>query len=502
MLGQNAKIALGQNVSPQQIQFMQLMQLPVMELEARIKEELEKNPTLEEARPQDAENIDQQSSADTELGPEERNSEYDDDYFQQYLEDDPGSYQNLAGRDADADYAAPGSYTADETTFFEHLERQLANLELDNPTDELIARQLIGNLDDDGYLQRAPGAIADDLLISMHLDVTPSRIRKVLETVQTLEPAGIAARDLRECLLLQLNAKVDNGDDIEDMRFADLILAQRIIRDHFETFTKKHYDRLKDQLGVDEDELRDALGEILRLNPKPASGLSGKAGGRAARGIIPDFILRVEDGAFKLQLTARNAPDLKVNDHYQEMLADYRRKQKAEGKLSPAQKKAAGFIRQNIDSATWFIDAIQQRQQTLYSVMHAILRYQEAFFRSGDTKDLRPMILKDIGAVTGLDISTVSRVVNSKHIQTDYGTHSLRDFFSEGMTNQDGEEVSTTQIKNVLRDIIDNEDKRKPLADGKLQKALAEAGYDIARRTVAKYREQLGLPVARLRKEL
>lgn len=501
MLGQTIKTSLGQHFSPQQIQLMQLMQLPVMELEARVKEELEKNPTLEEAPIQEAPDVDAQAD-DYDGLPEDRNSEYDDDYFQQYLEDDPGSYQNVSGQNDD-DYAAPGSYTADETTFFEHLENQLASLEFENTTDELIGRQIIGNLDDDGYLQRTPGAIADDLLIGMHLDVSPSRIRKVLEIVQTLEPAGIAARDLRECLLLQLNVKIDNGEDMEDMRFADLILAQRIIRDHFEAFTKKHYDKLKIQLEADEDELRDALGEILRLNPKPASGLSGKAGGTAARGIVPDFILKVEDdGEFKLQLTARNAPDLRVNDHYQEMLADYRRKQKAEGKLSPAQKKAAGFIRQNIDSATWFIEAIQQRQQTLYSVMHAILRYQEAFFQSGNTKDLRPMILKDIGEVTGLDISTVSRVVNSKFIQTDYGTHSLRDFFSEGMTNQDGEEVSTTQIKKVLKEIIEAEDKRKPLADGKLQTALAEAGYDIARRTVAKYREQLGLPVARLRKEL
>lgn len=501
MLGQTIKTSLGQNFSPQQIQLMQLMQLPIMELEARIKEELEKNPTLEEARAQDVESVDERGEQ-TDSAPDDRNSEYDEDYFQQYLEDDPGSYQNLAGSDANEDYATPGSYTADESTFFEYLESQLAGLEFENPTDELIARQLIGNLDDDGYLQRTPGSIADDLLIGMHLDVSPKRIREVLATVQTLEPPGIAARDLRECLLLQLTSKIDNGDDIEDMQFADLVLAQRIISEHFEAFTKKHYDKLKDQLDVDEDELRDALGEILRLNPKPASGLSGSAGGRAARGIVPDFILRAEDGEFKLTLTARNAPDLRINDHYQEMLADYRRKQKAEGKLSPAQKKAAGFIRQNIDSATWFIDAIQQRQQTLFSVMHAILRYQDAFFRSGDTKDLRPMILKDIGEMTGLDISTVSRVVNSKYIQTDYGTNSLRDYFSEGMTKQDGEEVSTTQIKNVLKEIIDAEDKRKPLADGKLQKALAEAGYDIARRTVAKYREQLGLPVARLRKEL
>jgi len=497
MLGQSLKQSLQQKLSPRQIQLMQLMQLPIMELEQRIKEELESNPTLEEARPLEQEVPDRE---ERESDGEERNSEYDDDYFQQYLEDDPGSYQN-AGR-GEEDYAAPGSYTADETTFFEHLESQLSNLEFDTPLDRLIARQIIGNLDDDGYLQRTPGAIADDLLISQHIDVRPSRVKEVLATVQQLDPPGLAARDLRECLLLQLNHKVDNGDDIPDMRFADLVLAQRIIRDHFEAFTKKHYDKMRERLSVDEDELRDALAEILRLNPKPASGLSGVAGGRVAQIVVPDFLLTTVDGELKLSLTARNAPDLKINDHYQEMLAEYRRKQKESGKMSLAQKQAAGFIRQNIESANWFIEAIQQRQQTLYSVMHALLRYQEAFFKSGDLKDLRPMILKDIGEMTELDISTVSRVANSKFVQTDFGTYSLREFFSEGMTNQEGEEVSTTQIKNVLKEIIENEDKRKPLADGKLQKALAEAGYDIARRTVAKYREQLGMPVARLRKEL
>ncbi|MEM1357374.1 MAG: RNA polymerase factor sigma-54 [Bacteroidota bacterium] len=496
MLGTSQRTTQNQVAGPRQIQLMQLMQLPVMELEQRVKEELESNPTLEEARPE-IEPLDRQEQRED---GEDRNSDYDDDYFQQYLEDDPASYQN-AGKSAD-DYAAPGSYTADETTFFEHLEAQLATLEFANPLERLIARQIIGNLDDDGYLQRTPAAIADDLLISRHIDVSPSQVKDVLVTVQQLEPAGLAARDLQECLLLQLNNKVDNGDDLEDMRFADLVLAQRIIRSHFEAFTKKHYDKLRERLEVDEDELRDALGEILRLNPKPASGLSGVAGGRAARTVVPDFLLSLEDGELKLQLTARNAPDLKVSDHYQKMLAEYRKKQKEKGKLSVGQKQAAGFIRQNIDSATWFIEAIQQRQQTLYSVMHAIMRYQEKFFLSGDLKDLRPMILKDIGAVTELDISTVSRVANSKFVQTDFGTYALREFFSEGMTNQEGEEVSTTQIKNVLREIIEKEDKRKPLADGKLQKALADAGYDIARRTVAKYREQLGLPVARLRKEL
>jgi len=499
MLGQNIKQSQLQTVSPRQIQLMQLIQLPVMELEQRIKEELEKNPTLEEARAQEADVADKQDDFETK-GADDRNDEYDDDYFQQYMEDDPGSYQQKAG--ADDDYAAPGSYTADETTFFEYLMNQLMGLEFTSHQEVLIGKQIIGNLNDDGYLGRTLPAIADDLLINYHLDVKKSEIEHVLKIVQTLEPPGLAARDLRECLLLQLDSKIENGEDLDIMVYADLILAQTIIRDHFELFTKKHYDKLREALDVDEDELRDALGEILRLNPKPASGLGGAAGGKAAQAVVPDFVLSTIDGKFRLQLTARNAPDLKINDHYQDLLADYRRKQKESGKLTKAQKQAAGFIRQNIDSASWFIDAIQQRQQTLFSVMHAILRYQDGYFRTGDTAMLRPMILKDIAEVTGLDISTVSRVANSKYIQTDFGTFGLRAFFSEGMTNEDGEEVSTTQIKKVLGEIIAAENKRKPLADGKLQVALKEAGYDIARRTVAKYREQLGLPVARLRKEL
>ena len=494
LIGQNFKQKQTQTASPRQIQLMQLVQLPIMELEQRIKEELESNPTLDEAAPkeQETERLEERES--------QRDTEYEEAYLQQYMEDDPTSYNQK--KTAEEDYAAPGSYTADEVSFFEYLENQLNNLEFDTPVERLIAQQIIGNLDPDGYLQRTLTAIADDLLINNNIDVTKKQVEEVLQTIQTLDPPGIAARDLRECLLLQVNYKVENGDDLGDMQFADLVLAQRILRRHFEAFSKKHYDKLQEKLGVDEDELRDALGEILRLNPKPASSLGGAAGGRMARTIVPDFVLTLEDGEFKLRLTARNAPDLRINDRYQKMLKDYREEQKKSGKLTTAQKQAAGFIRQNIDSASWFIEAIQQRQQTLYSVMYAILRYQDAFFRSGNVKDLRPMILKDIGEMTGLDISTVSRVVNSKFVQTDYGTFGLREFFSEGMTNQDGEEVSTTQIKQVLKNIIDNEDKRKPLADGNLKKELAKQGYDIARRTVAKYREQLGLPVARLRKSL
>ncbi|NJC27113.1 RNA polymerase factor sigma-54 [Neolewinella antarctica] len=498
MIGQNFKQKQSQTASPRQIQLMQLVQLPLMELENRIKEELERNPTLEEAAPAEPD-TDEKAEERDEKEKDERNSDYDDDYFQQYLEDDPTSYNQ--SKKSDEDYAAPGSYTADETSLLQYLDSQISGLELQSHLEILIASQIIGNLDNDGYLQRSLTAIADDLLINYNLDVPVSEIQAVLKRVQTLDPPGIAARDLRECLLLQINHLVDYGDDIEDMQFADIVLAQRILKENFEAFSKKHYEKLQEKLDVDEDDLRDALREILRLNPKPASGLTGAAGGQSARTVVPDFVLSIQDGKLKLQLTARNAPDLKVSDHYQEMLKNFRKEQKESGKLTVAQKQAAGFIRQNIDSASWFIEAIQQRQQTLFSVMHAIMRYQEAFFRSGDVKDLRPMILKDIGEITGLDISTVSRVASSKFVQTDYGIHSLREFFSEGMTNQEGQEVSTTEIKDVLKTIIEEEDKRKPLADGTLQKELAKKGYDIARRTVAKYREQLGMPVARLRKE-
>ena len=498
MLGQSLKQSQLQKLSPRQIQLMQLMQLPLYELEQRVKEELERNPTLEEAAPEyddgpaEHDDLDRDGGGDDPFEMEE--------LFQQYIDDDPTNYQQSGS--TDDTYDAPGSYTADENSFFEYLEGQLSNLEFDTPIDRVIALQIIGNLDDDGYLQRLPSAISDDLLINYDVEVDTRRIKDVLKVVQSLDPPGLAARNLRECLLLQLNHKVDQGAELDAHHFADLVLAQTIIRDHFELFTKKHYDKLQEKLQVDEDELRDALGEILKLNPKPASGLSGRAGGRAARVVVPDFLVTVQDGELKLRLTARNAPDLKINDYYQQQLAEYRRKQKESGKLTTAQKQAAGFIRQNIDSASWFIEAIQQRQQTLYSVMHAIVRYQDQFFRTGDLKTLRPMILKDIAGPTELDISTVSRVVNSKFVQTDFGTYSLREFFSEGMTNEEGEEVSTTQVKKVLGEIIGAEDKRKPLNDSKLQRALKDAGYDIARRTVAKYREQLGLPVARLRKEL
>ena len=499
MLGQSLKQSQLQKLSPRQIQLMQLMQLPLYELEQRVKEELERNPTLEEATPESPDGpLDHDAQENDQ--PQQDDPFEMEELFQQYIDDDPTNYQQSGGNEEQ--YDAPGSYTADESSFFEYLETQLANLEFDNALDRTIALQIIGNLDDDGYLQRLPSAISDDLLINYDVEVDTRRIKDVLKVVQSLEPAGLAARNLRECLLLQLNHKVDTGEELDAHQFADLVLAQTIIREHFELFSKKHYDKLQEKLQVDEDELRDALGEILKLNPKPASGLSGRAGGRAARVVVPDFLVTVQDGELSLRLTARNAPDLKINDYYQQQLAEYRRKQKESGKLTTAQKQAAGFIRQSIDSASWFIEAIQQRQQTLYSVMHAIVRYQERFFRTGDLKTLRPMILKDIAGPTELDISTVSRVVNSKFVQTDFGTYSLREFFSEGMTNEEGEEVSTTQVKKVLGEIIAAEDKRKPLNDSKLQRELKEAGYDIARRTVAKYREQLGLPVARLRKEL
>ncbi len=302
MLGQNFKQKQTQTASPRQIQLMQLVQLPVLELEQRIKEELESNPTLEEGAAPETEAPDG-PEPNEERETEDRDSDFDEDYLQQYMEDDPTSYQD-SGK-SDTDYAAPGSYTADENSFFEYLDEQLKEVEFETPLERLIARQIIGNLDDDGYLTRKLTAIADDLLINQNLDVRVGQIKEVLRTVQTLLPIGIAARDLRECLLLQLNYLVDTGDDIDDMRFADIVLARRIMRDHFDLFSKKHYDKLIEKLDVDRDELRDALSEILKLNPKPASSISGRAGGRVARTIVPDFILTMEDGELNLRLTAR-----------------------------------------------------------------------------------------------------------------------------------------------------------------------------------------------------
>ena len=325
----------------------------------------------------------------------------------------------------------------------------------------------------------------------------------MLKTVQRFDPPGVGARDLQECLSIQLRQKteiVEDGEPLDAFPEEGLKLASLIINQYFEEFTKEHYEKLLRTLNISEDDLKEAIDIILKLNPKPASGYSS-SNSRATQYVVPDFIIANREGELELSLNSRNAPDLRINDQYKDMLHTYQSSKKA-GKSNKKQKEAVQFIKQKIDSAKWFIDAIVQRQQTMYRTMYAILQYQYDYFLTGDQRKLRPMILKDIAEITGLDISTVSRVANSKFVQTEFGTKRLKSFFSESMQNEDGEEVSTIEIKKILSDIIESENKRKPLSDEKLKNHLKEKGYSIARRTVAKYREQLNIPVARLRKEL
>lgn len=496
MLRQSLSQKMLQKLSPQQIQLMKLLQVPTANLEQRIEEELEANPALEEV------DRDEFGSAEEDAFDGEGNEQKDafemEEYWDNYIEDDPASYKTQGDS-----YAAEENKTvpvAVESSFHEYLEEQLGMQDLHDERERAIAMQIIGSIDDDGYLRRDPVSIMDDLLFSQNIDTNEAEILTVLKKIQRLDPPGVGARDLQECLLIQLQLKEEQNQDapIGEQFITDL--AIRIVQDHFEEFTKKHYDKLIKSLEVTEDELKEAIDEILKLNPKPASGYVGSSS-NSVNYVVPDFIIVNRDGELELSLNSRNAPELRVSDQYRDMLKDYAKKARG-NRAGKQEKEAALFIKQKIDSAKWFIDAIRQRQETMYKTMYAIMQYQYDYFLTGDQKKLRPMILKDISDITGLDISTISRVANSKFVQTEFGTKRLKEFFSEGMQTQEGEEVSTLEIKKVLSDIIAAENKRKPLSDEKLTKLLADKGYDIARRTVAKYREQLNIPVARLRKEL
>jgi RNA polymerase sigma-54 factor len=534
---------LQQKLSPQQIQLMKLLQIPTATLEQRIEEELESNPALElgdesadllegmsgmdlEDRDMDyyereksAESgeitFEQVGSADSDqvevstAGSEETPDYEDDDaasigdddvelddYMMDFIEDDPATYKTREDRGQEEEKTVPLAF---ENTFHEYLEEQLGLLDLKDEREHAIAMQVIGSIDDDGYLRRDTRAMVDDLLFSQNITTTEKEIQKVLLRIQQFDPPGIGARDLQECLLLQLNAKLRQGG----LPYSEKLILQvavDIIKNYFDEFTKKHYPKLCRQLEIEEDDLKDAVNEILKLNPKPASGFATR-GDRAINYIVPDFIVQNRDGELELTLNARNAPDLRVNDHYREMLRDFNAGRNGK-RPNRKEKEAVLFIKQKIDSAKWFIDAIKQRQQTMMLTMTAILNYQEEFFLTGDQKKLRPMILKDVADATDLDISTVSRVANSKYVQTEFGTKRLKEFFSESLQNQEGEEVSTLEVKKILTDIIGDENKRRPLSDEKLKSMLTKRGYNIARRTVAKYREQLNIPVARLRKGL
>lgn len=472
-----------QKLSPQQIQVIKLLEIPTVQLEQRIKKELEENPVLEMES-------DSPSSDENDLDDLSPDNDKDDEEFSfdDYLtdEDEIPSYKLQANNYSKDDKYIDIPFSVG-TTFHEFLYEQLGLVKLTEKQKQL-AEYIIGNIDDDGYLRRDLEAISDDLAFNMNIDVSEEELEEVLDVIQEFDPPGIGARDLRECLLLQLNR--NNGQGLE--------LARTIIKDYFTEFTKKHYEKIQKKLELNDAELKEGIDQVLKLNPKPGSSYSNPLN-RSNQHIVPDFLLENIDGELSLSLNQRNMPELKINDSYMDMLRSLSENRKQNNK---SRKEALVFVKQKLDSAKWFIDAIQQRQTTLLLTMSEIINFQKEYFRDGDETKLRPMILKDIAERTRLDISTISRVSNSKYIQTHFGIYPLKYFFSEGLQKDDGEEVSTREIKKILADCIDSEDKHKPLTDEKLAQILKEKSYNIARRTVAKYREQLGIPVARLRKKL
>jgi len=495
MLNQRLQQKLLQKLSPQQILLMKLLQIPSMALEQRIKQEIEENPALEMPESDDI-NQDEDSFGDMDDTPagteddvesddfKEKNAEDEFD-FNDYLDDDEVPAYRLSANNQSPDDDQREIPFAAGTSFQEFLIAQLG-LRVLTEKQKQIGVTIIGNLDDAGYLQRDPDAMTDDMAFSQNIEVTKEEILEVLRVIQDLDPPGIGARNLQECLLIQLQRIEDRTQDVE--------LAENILERHFNEFTRKHYDKIVRKAHISEEELKGAIQEILKLNPKPGDSVSESS--RLNNYVIPDFTIRNIDGELELTLNSRNAPDLKISRAYINMLETYSENKNAKG------KEAVMFVKQKIDSAKWFIDAIKQRQNTLYLTMSAIMNYQENYFRTGDETMLKPMILKDIAEKVNLDISTISRVANSKYVQTPFGTYLLKTFFSESMQKDSGEEVSTREIKKILSDFIDAEDKSKPLTDEQLTEILKDKGYNIARRTVAKYREQLNIPVARLRKEL
>ena len=524
------KQLLSQKLSPQQIQFIKLLQIPTAELETRIKEEMEVNPALEEDEPDDAEELDRdEDDADSDEDPDasldndentldedfddrrdnagtademaepdlapakddgpadtEANADTQDLDLSDYLNDDEIAGYKMQG-DGPGEEEERDTPLADTSgSLLDSLLDQLHFADLDE-RQEAIGQQLIGSIDGDGYIRRDLAAIANDLAFAQNLEVTVAEIEAVLRVIHGFDPPGIAARDLPECLLLQLERRPQDEATTN---------AERILTDTFEEFSKKHYPRIQQKLDLEDDELKEAINVILKLNPKP--GGSGPSGLGKTQYLMPDFILTNDNGVFNLTLNARNAPELRVSPAYTEMFRTYDKAAKKDTKM----KEAVTFVKQKLDSAKWFIDAIRQRQNTLLRTMNAIVELQREFFVEGDEGKLKPMILKDIAQRISMDISTVSRVANSKSIQTEFGIYPLKYFFSEGIATDSGEDASSREVKSILRDLIGKESKERPLSDDKLEKMLNTRGYNIARRTVAKYREQLNIPVARLRKEL
>lgn len=493
MLRQSQQQKLLQKLSPQQIQLMKLLQIPTANLEERIKEELEENPALEhgnEDGPQDELNIEDNDADDFDGDGDD--VELSNDTAEKVDLDDFLRHEDDEGYDSGDDYYGSGEEKQSapvrvETSFHDHLVDQLGMLELDDRTHS-IAEQIIGSIDEDGYLRREPSALVDDLAFGQNIYTTVEEIHELIKLIQGFDPAGVCAWTLQECLLLQLKRISPQNNLVKN--------AIDVIEKYFNEFIKKHYDKIQRQLGLDNDAFKEVINIIIKLNPKPGSAFTVL--NKAESYIIPDFFVFNNNGSLELSLNAKNAPELRVSEGYKEMMRAYDRSDKK----NKRQKEALLFIKQKLDAAKWFIDAIKQRQHTLLQTMQAIINFQREFFLSGDETSLKPMILKDIAQLTMLDVSTVSRVANSKFVQTEFGTYKLKYFFSEALQTESGEEVSTREVKTILNEIIGGENKRKPYSDEKLTDMLQEKGYNIARRTVAKYREQLNIPVARLRKEL
>ena len=497
MLDQKLLQQQQQKLSPQQIQVIKMLEIPTMELDVRIKDEIEANPALEvegesSSDEQEKNETDDSQTSENDLDGDDsgvketdKNNEFDiDDYFN---EDEYSNYK-YSTNNSSPDQDNKEIPFSGGNSFQENLKVQLVLLDLSDE-DMDLADFIIGNIDEDGYLRRDLESIVDDILLLQNVSTTKNDLQRILNAIQTLDPAGIGATSLKECLILQLERKE---------KTPETLTAKAILQKYYEEFTKKHYDKIIQGLEIEEEDLKAAMDVIIRLNPKPGNGTADAYAKTFNQTIFPDFNLDNQNGELILTLNSHNVPILRVSSTYTSMLQTYKSTQNG----SKGQKEAFEFIKQKIDSAKWFIDALKQRNNTLLSTMQVILDFQRDFFISGDEAKLKPMILKNIAERTGLDISTVSRVANSKHIQTQYGIYSLKYFFSEGLTNDSGEEVSSREIKTILQEAISEEDKRKPYTDEQLMEVLKTKGYNIARRTVAKYREQLGLPVGRLRKEL
>jgi len=483
MLKQSLNFKLSQKLSPQQIQLMKLIQLPTQAFEQKIKQELEENPALDSGKEEIKDEFDEFNNTEDEYDNDSIETEVNID---EYLSDDEIPEYRLSANNYSVDDEDKQVPYASGTSFNQYLKTQLNTFRLSEEERE-IAEFIVGSLDESGYLRRSIEDLMDDLAFTQNVYTTEEKIEEVLLTVQDLDPAGVGARSLEECLVLQLGRKAPTKS-VEQ--------AIAILEKSFDHFSKKHYKKLMSKFHISEEELKSAIQEIEGLNPKPGGSYASHT--KIVEHVVPDFTIRIVEGELELTLNGRNAPELKVSRDYSNMLKGY----KASKEKTKDQKDAVLFIKQKLDAAKWFIEAVLQRQQTLFVTMSSIMNYQKEYFLSGDERSLRPMILKDIAEEIGMDVSTVSRVANSKYVDTPYGTKLIKVFFSESMTNDQGEEVSTREIKKILETVIKEENKKKPLTDEKLAGILKEKGYPIARRTVAKYREQLDLPVARLRKKI